>query len=320
MTEHPILFAAPMVRAILEGKKTQTRRVVKPQPKNALILGAQERPGVPRQWYDADCIKPGVEVRCPFGRIGDRLWVRETFVSGVGLAEIGDARTFHETCCAPAGATPAPRWLYRADGHRIPSAVHWRPSIFMPFVAARILLEVTEVRAQRLQDITEADARAEGVEMEAVAKMLRERSSRARSVPCHWLTDGDSNEAGDDYCRPCAETRLKQRKEEKEQPFVDGGWDMDHDHVPFCASCGRRLSGALTKCGAETEIEAIRGGGFTGTPEECADALLALEALPKAFSARMLFQLLWDTINGKRAPWESNPWVWCVSFRRVRAP
>ena len=178
MSERPILFNAEMVRAILDGRKTQTRRPV--DVTHVQYLGGAPETSDPADWgYWVDdeygrwaVLARGVRERmhngqvsipCPLGQPGDRLWVRETFVSGVGLAEIGDARTFHETCCAPAGAPPAPRWLYRADGHRIPSAVHWRPSIHMPRWASRITLEIADVRVQRVQEITAEEAVAEGV-------------------------------------------------------------------------------------------------------------------------------------------------------------
>lgn len=140
MTERPILFSAPMVCALFAGMKTQTRRVVKPQPRR--VDG-----GVPfgdaAAWAHAE---PGSAVmRCPYGQRGDRLWVRETWLT------VNGDDTF-----------------YRADymqdraGDRA-HGVAWRPSIHMPRSRSRITLEVTGVRVERLQDISEADAVAEGV-------------------------------------------------------------------------------------------------------------------------------------------------------------
>ena len=176
MKEHPILFSGPMVRAILEGRKTQTRRVMKLNMDGGVYS----------------------EPRCPDGVPGDRLWVRETWA---------DVRWMQEPEHFPNGVS------YRADcsADSLKLAEHygvrWKPSIHMPRWASRITLEVTEVRAQRLQDITEEDARAEGVN---------------------------------------------------------------------CAV----------------------GGFITTNPVNA-------------------FHGLWDYINGKRAPWDSNPWVWAVTFRRV---
>ena len=137
MKERPIIFSAPMVRAILAGTKTQTRRVVKLKPWQQI----EERDGgAPWPWmYDDD--RAGDHwLPCPYGQAGDRLWVRESFC---------DARQ------AAAG-----RVLYRSSGD---IACGWKPSIHMPRQFSRITLEVTAVRVERLQDITEADAVAEGV-------------------------------------------------------------------------------------------------------------------------------------------------------------
>ncbi len=140
-----------MVRAILEGRKTMTRRVVKFKPIGYL---GWVRNVFTHLFKLADA--PLKETKCPYGVPGDRLWVRETF------SEIEAART-------PGDEIPDyMTYLYRADFSSDVDASQWggawKPSIFMPRAASRILLEVTDVRVERLQDITEEDARAEGVE------------------------------------------------------------------------------------------------------------------------------------------------------------
>ncbi|MFA5943227.1 MAG: hypothetical protein WC876_02035 [Candidatus Thermoplasmatota archaeon] len=194
MKERPILFSAPMVRAILEGRKTQTRRIVKPQPppevgavfldecSEGLCCVGYRGPG------QTEWVSGGWQPTCPYGEDGrsadgepaTRLWVRETW------AEIG------------------PGIIYRASDEDHNPGQLWRPSIFMRRAASRIDLEVTGIRVERLQAISEADAKAEGV-----------------------------------------------------------------DSMP---------------------------------------------ALP----ARHAFANLWNAINGKRASWDSNPWVWVVEFRGAR--
>jgi hypothetical protein len=148
MNERPILFSAPMVRAILAGTKTQTRRVVNPQPCGGFAvieLGILSAAAVTDS--------RGALIRCPYGKSGDRLWVRETW--------------------RPTGVC-AGQWTsvyYRADKAQIdrpyfyPNLVKggWRPAIHMPRAACRLMLEVTAVRVERLQEITEDDARAEGI-------------------------------------------------------------------------------------------------------------------------------------------------------------
>ena len=152
MKERPILFSAPMVRAILSGAKTQTRRVVKQDREG--LLDCKPTPAWDAFWQ---C------VACPYGQPGDRLWVRETF---------GD-------CTPGADAVVGTKWerpWYRADaddygllGHDGEGPVYvedvrWRPSIHMPRWASRILLEITDVRVERVQDISDRDARDEGAE------------------------------------------------------------------------------------------------------------------------------------------------------------
>jgi len=145
MKERPILFSAPMVRAILEGRKTQTRRVVKiSNPENAMRVEFSSTDfGV----YRFDLYFP-THVRsetfpCPYGQPGDRLWVRETWRDGIYDGPI-----------------------YRADACKVTDEQlegTWKPSIFMPRWASRITLEITDVRVERLQEISEEDAKAEGV-------------------------------------------------------------------------------------------------------------------------------------------------------------
>jgi hypothetical protein len=151
--ERPILFSGPMVRAILDGSKTQTRRVVKPQPFEddpELVVGKYhpavtsrdgfEEPGdeVFGVWnYDGD-----YAVRCPYGAPGGRLWVRETWK-----------------------LTPECGLSYRADPPFGEDSYErgWKPSIHMPRRHSRVALELTEVRVERLQAITAEGAIAEGV-------------------------------------------------------------------------------------------------------------------------------------------------------------
>jgi hypothetical protein len=185
--ERPIIFSAPMVRAILNGSKTQSRRVMKPQPLSA---------------------GPGV---CPHGRIGDRLWVRETWntVNPEGeptsiLYKSDGALMYRPFPSAEAG------WKAEQDAEAI-DAQRWNTPIFMPRWASRITLEVTDVRVERVQEISQEDIVSEGV-------------------------DG-----------------------------THASWGLGSDH-------------SVTKCFAE----------------------------------------LWDSINAKRGySWESNPWVWAITFRKL---
>jgi len=190
MKERPILFSAPMVRAILAGTKTQTRRLVKPQPEpHQEMRLAADAPGRPdADWFlvHHDALNTWSPVRCPYGAPGDRLWVKETHALmsdyGEHIEKIAEVRKY-------GGGAPVDRRDLRWHGTN--AIVHyrehprsfkeleaapyfetwsshgpprWRPSIFMPRWASRITLEVTGVRVERLHAITEEDARAEGVQ------------------------------------------------------------------------------------------------------------------------------------------------------------
>lgn len=162
--EHPILFKTEMVRAILDGRKTQTRRVIKPQPER---LGVGES-----AWRDEiyaydhkDCDGDACEyacngewLECPYGKPGDELWVRET-------------HTFWEDCSGLdhikykiGEPVPIPNTRDAAD-YVVGRFDKWRPSIHMPRWASRIQLVVEDVRVERVQEISASDALDEGVDL-----------------------------------------------------------------------------------------------------------------------------------------------------------
>jgi hypothetical protein len=259
--ERPILFSSPMVRAILAGQKTMTRRIVKPQPEpHDFGQGAGPVPAFTGRGVVPGMLAIGVSVfnagdrayvRCPFG-VGQRLWVRETWGVGtrpdpaegwrdgieyradeIGMADTADLPLY--TVEPPDGAT------LLQHGRR------WRPSIHMPRWASRLTLEVTSVRVERLQGISEEDAQAEGLRSQ----------------------EGDGGGAGPGF---------KWRG-----LGYHGGGIGDFGptfHVPG--------DGGRCRC-------LVAGP----SPAQCA------------------FRELWDQINGERAPWRSNPWVWAVAFKAV---
>jgi hypothetical protein len=151
MRERPIIFSGPMVRAIIEGRKTQTRRVVKPQPRRAddAFDGTWDwqNPG----YYDDLTMGYELMKHAPYAE-GDRLWVRETW--------------WHHKECRPPFPHGGPGVCVRYESEVQPgdptNAYDRRSPIHMPRWASRLTLEVTGVRVERLQDITPDDARAEG--------------------------------------------------------------------------------------------------------------------------------------------------------------
>lgn len=186
----PLLVSSPLVRAILSGEKTQTRRLVRPprgegwRPVGKMIRTKADLSDPAFRWDRAGAFgaTQWVEDRCPFGSPGDRLWVRETWrpEPACSLPEGWALRTapgdveddgaevavrYHADGAIRFAGEPTGEWQwpstltpYRWGGKE----TRWMPSILMPRWASRINLEITEVRIQRLQDITEEDARAEG--------------------------------------------------------------------------------------------------------------------------------------------------------------
>jgi len=222
MKERPILFFPSMVRAILAGTKTQTRRAIKPvgNDEGFVLQDYGDGPWPYRSedgesgfYRDSHGYDVEERIKCPYGRPGDRLWVRESF-SGPYCMEAQDGMA----AAAPSKWAHKSRIWYWADGQ--PTHGDWtrpRPSIHMPRWASRITLEVTDVKVERLQDISEADAMAEGI-----------------------VNAGDDN-----------------------------GYQLaDTSH-------------------------------YAGTASES-------------------YASLWESINGPGS-WGANPWVWCVSFKRLEA-
>ncbi|MGK0844625.1 hypothetical protein ACRE5O_18520 [Klebsiella pneumoniae] len=170
MKEHGMIFNGEMVRALLDGRKTQTRRPIKWKQTRFTEIGERED-GSKWPWSEdaehaCDFWHP-----CPFGAVGDRIWVRETFQGPLFDYDLMDSYCKDPTpfekpefCVYKADGVPAPEF-YDADDELHCS---WRPSIHMPRWASRILLEITDVRVERLNAISEEDAEAEGIDMEAL--------------------------------------------------------------------------------------------------------------------------------------------------------
>lgn len=237
MKEHPILFSGPLVRALLRevDLKTMTRRLTQEARWNhradshlESVRPSWEVRGGPastcNDWvatFVGGGTMPGGRwqrhgIACPYGAPGNRLWVRETWAPmaksrDTRVAYRADMMVQNQTRRSGAQVDLVP-WPVDNNKGRGYAVTRWTPSIHMPRWASRIDLEVTEVRVERLQDITEEDAKAEGVEHVSIADVPRQA----------------------------------------------------------------------------------------------------------AWSCRQDFSVLWDKINGGKAPWKSNPWVWVVSFKRVR--
>lgn len=234
MKERPILFSSEMIRAILAGKKTQTRRLLR-LPAGVYFDGWNKETFAAKGHRKAHPEEQtgSRSFANPYGIAGDRLWVRETWSY--------DARTLEECRIAHEDAMPGSGGPYYLATEVSPDTLKWIPSIHMPRWASRITLEVTRHRIERLHDITEADAIAEG------ARAWTE--TRAKKLACACGGEGE---------------------------------DLPGDHDVGCP------------WGLDVDID------------------------PMGEPYRAGFGLLWNEINGKRAPWIENPWVRAVDFKLVR--
>ncbi|MDO8039447.1 hypothetical protein [Janthinobacterium sp. SUN137] len=174
--ERPIPFNAPMVLAVVAGTKTQTRRLVTPAPKMVTDKRIEPWTGAPTTLLQ---LLQASKRSCPYGKPGDRVWVRETFFAyGRWVTRYSEKKRRDEWHFIDMTAECDRAYQYDADSPDLPSAAgrgalpgwYKRPSIFMPRAACRILLEIVSVRVERLQDISDADIVAEGIDMEALAE------------------------------------------------------------------------------------------------------------------------------------------------------
>lgn len=182
MNERPIIFSTEMICKILSGQKTQTRRVIKPQPDTGILCAA---PDEDENWIFWDTpfsdalarftLKAypkgnGRGFKCPYGVPGDHLWVRETWAA---MCKVADPICF---CSEDDDFTRNHYFEYRADSGNPypgewpideargnPDAPKWKPSILMPKSICRLWCEVVNVRVERVQEISDSDAKAEGV-------------------------------------------------------------------------------------------------------------------------------------------------------------
>jgi hypothetical protein len=215
--ERPILFRGPMVRALLDGSKTQTRRICKNQPypngfkwdgndflchNDYLPPSAMLMDGGSKKFLYTTSDVEGWESECTYGQPGDRLWVRETFNGPMWFGEIEPPDSHTPEYCH-----------YKADGGETPEYMdaddnlvcRWKPSIHMPRWASRITLEIVSVRVERLQDISEADALAEGIDCRHLIVDTRyEGGSHVEEWAGRYFYDGLEKDEGlesaeDDY-------------------------------------------------------------------------------------------------------------------------
>ena len=153
--EKPIIFNTQMIQAILDSRKTMTRRVIKPQPEGADYWTVHKEPWYKKEIFfpNKDYAKPPL-LKCPYGKIGDRLWVRETHM----VYNSPEFKSLEEDMLRE------DLIFYKAtDAFRVYRGEKWKPSIHMFRRHSRINLEITDIRVERVKDISLKDIEAEGI-------------------------------------------------------------------------------------------------------------------------------------------------------------
>ena len=190
MKEHPILMQTDMVKAILDGRKTQIRRVIKPQPPSDAKPCTCTRvkhfyiDKVPSPTDRLECTSDVMTIKCPYGQVGDRLWVRETWQVDDWNYPNHKEAVLKENLEFRADATTEEEYY---------NYLGWKSPLHLDKIFARIWLEITGVRVERLQEITEVDAIAEGVSYNTTNEYAQMRVlSRGQANEDTWPTPQES--------------------------------------------------------------------------------------------------------------------------------
>lgn len=325
MKERPILFSGPMVRAILEGRKTQTRRVVKrvrmhedhgpPLWDRAWLDGPADSRYLKVQYGTEDSHPAGGTVQrhfCPYGGPGDVLLVKESW---------SVARRYDHL---PPSKLPAAAWRglhWAADGPKPRGHGRVRPGRFLPNRRVRTRLNVERVLVERLQAISEVDAIAEGFTVKASQEVFAARAGTLTPVEAFYVTF-DREDQGEDLCYKCA-VRIAGEKGE-----LNAGLTPESDGPAYCGQCTVPLQMSLSQYGIERELfmenadderEHWPAGRLDAAiAAQFTDGIGDLREKHHGRVAQIAFATLWEAINGKAHPWASNPWVWVVEFGVVK--
>lgn len=300
-----IPFSDPMVRAVREGLKTQTRRHVgKALPSWATIFESTPEGVLARGRLNNKPISQ--LVTCRYGKPGDRLAVREALVRIDGLAHYA------------ADGSPV------IDVDSLNGTVPWKwsPSrlgaMYMPRYAARTFLEITEVRIERLMEISEVDAIAEGFDLEFCETTFATVSKGVRWEFPRWLDDPETRQHSDEsYCPDCA------AKEAEKTGWDVDGWDesMSADGPEWCDECGVLLHHSLSEYGIECELMnpvlTAVSGESAAILANLAGGIGCLEDRHHGRLAQTAFATYWDVINGKGS-WAADPHVFAITFRVLK--
>jgi hypothetical protein len=313
------------VRAILQGKKTRHTLPVRPPldpGRHAPFVGLDGR----WRWMAGMVSHVDDERFSPFGAPGDVLWVREQFA----------ARSDVDPATEPEKAI---HYLHHRASYKgdIADEFHayggWQRSTHMPRWASRLRLRVTDLKLQRVREITEDDALAEGYDVRWLGEFVRPLEVKAKAKSLYWVGGGDE---GESYCLNCCRKAVATAKEVNPdgEYQVDGGWLQEADGQPFCAKCGCLLDCTYTTDGIEEELAGLEESGIQ-TPEEgyVAANVIGIHGNPWLTEscgefqhhpewtgriARLAFRARWDHLYARKGMgWEKDPWAFVATFERV---
>lgn len=317
--ERPIIFGSEMIQRILAGEKTMTRRTSRLDDVNASpdhwtlqsvgeldVYAKPQYLGRFGAYFHSETITPGsiriCPVVCPYGRPGDQLWVKEAWHKQGGKGPI----------------------VYAADE---PDFKGKKTSpLFLPRRLSRILLEVTAVRVERVQSISETDALAEGFTPDTCEHVLKKAAQGIKPEEAYCAekpNDGTENDGW--LCHEHA------KRYAGKNGYVGWGCTPESDGPAFCDECYKPLTISLTKYGIERELrieddpEGKEPKYFPCTKGDAAIAGMIASGigdLRKEHHGRLAqigFSTAWNLLHGAKA-WDRNDFVWVVSFERLESP
>lgn len=264
-------------------------------------------------------------IKCPYGSVGDRLVFLSTWAAPKKFDKVKPSKLPKNVrIWSHFDGIDKPNWCGRS-----------RPGRFMPkWMRTRMPRGlITEVRAQRVQAISEDDAKAEGLDVPTCARVFDKASGKMDLRDHFWIENDETGESyitenGDDFCGECAE-KIAKRLGKKFRICGCSGMANESDGPAFCSKCGNPILISLTQYGVERELrieddpEGAEPQSFPCNNEDARIAYMIASGIGNLQEehhgrlAQIGFATLWDSINSKKSPWTKNDFVWAITFKRI---